>query len=140
VPTSAPQPTDLLGTWELVRRIVDRPTDGSARQFGHVTGTLTLSADGDDVAWSEAGTLRWGGHELPVHRHLRVRRDPGGWTVCFEDGRPFHPWSPGRAVVHDCLADTYCGLVAVDGDELRVLWDVTGPHKDRRLFTRCRRP
>jgi len=134
------EPTDLLGTWQLARRILDR--DGASRRFGHVTGTLTLRTadDHDDVEWSEAGTLTWAGQQLQVHRRLLVRRDIAGWTVCFEDGRPFHPWRPGRPVVHDCLADTYRGVVAAGDGELRVLWDVTGPHKDRRLFTRCRRP
>ena len=134
-------PTDLLGTWALTRRIVDR--EAGTRRFGHVTGTLTLRADdvdGDLVEWEEAGTLTWAGQSLQVRRRLLVRRDDDrGWTVCFDDGSPFHPWTPGRPVVHDCLADTYRGMVATDDGELRVLWDVSGPHKDRRLFTRCRR-
>ena len=41
------------------------------------------------------GVLTWNGHELPVTRRLVVRRGADGWTVCFDDGRPFHPWSPG---------------------------------------------
>jgi Family of unknown function (DUF6314) len=142
VRSAAVEPTDLLGRWRLDRRIVERPT-GAPRRFGRVAGTLTLtpSADRGDVAWSEAGTLWWAGRQLPVTRQLLVRRAPDGWTVCFEDGREFHPWRPGRVVVHPCRADTYCGLVAVDDarTELRVLWDVDGPGKDLRLFTRCTR-
>jgi hypothetical protein len=108
-----------------------------------VTGALTLELDagGDEVRWSETGTLTWNGQRLAVYRHLRIVRDggSGGWMVCFEDGGPFHPWRPGAAVVHPCRADTYRGVVDVDParTELRVLWDVTGPAKDRRLFTRC---
>ena len=135
-----PEPTELLGTWVLDRRIVDR--DGPRRAFGRVHGTLTLTA-GDDgiVRWDERGELAWNGQHLTVFRTLHVVPDGSGWTVRFEDGREFHPWRPGALVVHPCRADTYRGLVAVDpaGDLLRVLWDVTGPAKDRRLFTRCTR-
>jgi len=135
------EPTDLLGVWDLARRIVDRPTDGGTDRFGRVVGTLTLAADGRDVAWCEEGTLRWRGHELAVGRRLIVRRATDGWVVCFDDGRRFHDWSPGAPVVHECPPDTYRGVVDVAGDRaaLRVLWAVTGPGKDRRLFTRCTR-
>jgi hypothetical protein len=135
------EPADLIGTWDLARRIVDRAADGVATRFGRVVGTLTLAADGDDVTWCEAGTLTWGGQRLPVARRLLVRRHVDGWTVCFDDGRPFHPWSPGTPVVHMCRPDTYRGLVDVAADRatLRVCWDVVGPAKDRRLFTRCTR-
>ena len=134
-----PEPPELVGTWQLRRRITDRL--GGRPQFGSVTGTLTLELvpAGDEVRWHEEGTLAWNGQQLAVYRHLRIVRDEAGWTVRFEDGGEFHPWRPGRTVVHPCRADTYRGLVDVDATrtELRVLWDVTGPAKDRRLFTRA---
>ena len=136
------EPTDLLGTWTLARRIVDRRTATGRPQFGRVTGTLTLAAEGDGhVSWSEHGTLTWAGQRLPVFRNLRVVQGPAGWTVCFEDGHEFHPWRPSAPLVHPCRADTYHGIVDVDDSRrvLRVLWDVTGPAKDARLFTRCTR-
>src|SRR5215204_6423399 len=86
------EPTDLLGAWDLARRIVDRPIGGGPPRFGGVVGTLTLTADGDDVAWCEEGVLTWADRDLPVIRRLVVRRLAGGWVVCFDDGRPFHPW------------------------------------------------
>jgi hypothetical protein len=140
-PVPGVEPTELLGVWALDRRIVDRPVEGGAVQFGRVVGTLTLAADGRDVAWHEEGVLSWSGHDLPVSRRLIVRDTADGWVVCFEDGRLFHPWSPGAPVVHECAPDTYRGLVGVTDDHLtmRVVWDVSGPNKDRRLFTRCRR-
>jgi hypothetical protein len=133
------EPTDLLGTWQLERRIVTR--DGERRQFGRVRGTLTLTPDGDAVGWHERGTLSWNGRQLAVTRLLRVVRRDDGWMVCFDHGGDFHPWRPGAPVVHPCRADTYCGLVDVDDacSQLRVLWDVTGPAKDHRFFTRCTR-
>jgi hypothetical protein len=133
------EPTDLLGTWRLARRIVTR--DGGRRQFGQVHGTLTLTPGPGTVEWHERGTLSWNGQHLAVTRSLRVVRRDDGWMVCFDHGGEFHPWRPGAPVVHPCRADTYCGLVDVDDarGQLRVLWDVTGPDKDRRLFTRCTR-
>jgi Family of unknown function (DUF6314) len=141
VPAPEVAPTELLGVWDLARRIVDRSVGGGAPQFGRVVGTLTLAVDGDDVTWCEAGTLTWSGQDLPVRRLLVVRREADGWIVCFDDGRPFHPWSPGTPVVHQCPPDTYRGVVdvAADRSSLRILWDVAGPGKDRHLYTRCAR-
>ena len=69
----------------------------------------------------------------------RILPDGSGWLVCFDDGRPFHRWQPGAPITHPCRADVYRGVVSADPAELRVLWDVSGPGKDVRLFTRCRR-
>ena len=133
------EPTDLLGCWQFERRIVDR--DASGMRFGRVTGTLHFSLDADAVDWRERGTLTWNGRELAVFRNLRIVRCGDGWMVRFDDGRDFHPWRPGAPVVHPCREDTYRGLITVDraGDRLRVVWDVGGPDKDRRLFTRATR-
>ncbi len=131
-------PTDLLGHWSLRRRLADR----RAGAIGRVTGTLDLTLDGDRIRWFERGVLDWGGRAFEVHRELRiVPEDEGNWTVCFSDGRPFHPWNPGRAVEHPCRADLYRGLVAVDRGQtrLRVHWDVSGPAKDQRIISRCHR-
>ena len=91
------------------------------------------------VRWFEQGQLEWDGRQLEVYRELRVVPDGDGWLVCFVDGRPFHPWIPGQSVQHQCRADLYRGVVAVDEDQrrLRMLWDVTGPAKDQRIASRC---
>jgi hypothetical protein len=130
-----PDPRALAGEWRLARRVADR----RARLFGTVQGTLSLVADGALLRWREHGTLRWNGADLPVTRELLLTEEPDGWQVRFADGRPFHPWRPGAVVVHPCNADLYRGFVDARPDRLRVLWDVTGPAKDQRLFTRCRR-
>jgi len=133
------EPTDLLGSWRFDRRIIGR--DGGARRFGRVTGTLDLVTDDGAVGWHERGALTWDGRRLDVYRDLRIERRDGGWVVCFEDGREFHPWRLATPVVHPCRADTYCGLLAVDRGRtrLRVVWDVNGPAKQHRLFTRATR-
>lgn len=139
------RPTDLLGVWQLERRLVDRP-DG----FGRVTGWLELTLVGGVVHWLELGELQWGGQTYEVTRELHIirsdirsniRSDGDGWDVRFTDGRLFHPWQPGEQVEHPCGKDLYRGLIAVDESltRLRVLWDVLGPLKNQRIVTRCRR-
>jgi hypothetical protein len=130
-----PRPTDLLGVWQLERRLVDRDTGG----HGTVSGWLELTLVGSVVHWLELGTLHWGGSSYEVTRELHIVPDGPGWQVRFDDGRSFHPWRPGEIVEHPCRADLYRGLIRVnDGrTRMRVLWDVTGPLKDQRIVTRC---
>jgi uncharacterized protein DUF6314 len=128
-------PRSLLGDWRLDRRVVDR----RAGLFGTVHGTLSLVEDGALISWREHGTLHWNGADHPITRELLVVEEADGWQVRFADGRAFHPWRPGEVVEHPCNADRYRGLVDVRPDRLRILWDVVGPAKEQRLFTRCRR-
>jgi hypothetical protein len=129
-------PDALVGRWSLARRIADR----EAGLHGTVTGELVVAADGAGLRWAERGTLRWNGADHPVSRTYLIR-ERDGWWVDFSDGRPFHPWRPGVTVAHPCRADVYTGLVTVDGDRMRTVWDVHGPGKDQRLVTRfARRP
>jgi Family of unknown function (DUF6314) len=126
---------DLLGRWRLHRRVADRRTG----RHGTVAGELLLGARDDGLCWQENGVLRWGGVERPVTRAYLLRERADGWWVLFADGREFHPWRPGEPVTHPCRADVYTGLVTVDGDRMRTLWDVRGPGKDQRLVTRFSR-
>jgi uncharacterized protein DUF6314 len=126
---------ELVGRWSLARRVADR----CAGRQGTVRGELVIAADGAGLRWEERGVLRWGGVEYPVSRAYLLRERGDGWWVEFVDGRPFHPWRPGVAVTHPCRADVYTGLVTVDGDRVRTLWDVRGPAKAQRLVTRLYR-
>jgi hypothetical protein len=130
-------PPDLLGVWQLRRRLADRRTG----RFGRITGRLELSRAGSAVRWLEVGRLEWDGAVFPVTRELSLTSDVDGWQVRFADGRLFHPWRPGAVVEHPCRADLYRGLIDVDArhTRLRVLWDVVGPGKEQRIVTRCRR-
>lgn len=54
--------------------------------------------------------------------------------MTFEDGRDFHPWTPGAQVVHPCAADLYTGRVDVEPpDRWRVVWECRGPAKNYRM-------
>ena len=132
---TSPRPTDLLGVWQLERRLVDRHAGG----FGQVNGWLELTLVGSTVHWLELGELRWDGGRYEVTRELHIVPVGDGWEVRFTDGRAFHAWRPGELVEHPCRADLYRGLIRIDHGRtrLRVLWDVTGPFKDQRIMTRC---
>jgi hypothetical protein len=132
---ASPRPTDLLGVWQLQRRLVDRRSG----QFGRVSGWLELTLVGGVVHWLELGELEWDGRSFEVTRELHIVRSDERWEVRFTDGRAFHPWRPDELVEHPCRADLYRGLVRVDPSHqrLRVLWDVSGPAKDQRIVTRC---
>ena len=135
-PRTPPRPTDLLGVWQLDRRLADRQLG----RFGRVTGWLELTLVGGVVHWLELGELSWAGARYEVTRELHiVRSDDDRWEVRFTDGRPFHPWRPGELVEHPCRADLYRGLIRVDPTRrrMRVLWDVRGPLKDQRIVSRC---
>jgi hypothetical protein len=115
--------------------------DLRAGTSGTVRGTLTLAPDQDDsIVWSESGVLRWAGSDVAVTRRYLLRFGADGWWVHFDDGRPFHPWTPGRPVEHPCRADLYRGLVRVDSpDRWRIGWDVVGPAKRQRILSRLTR-
>ena len=134
------EPTELLGTWRLDRRIVDRRRAAAARSDGSA-GRSTLTADDGAVGVARARARSPGtGSTWPCLRDAaRRRRRPAGGPSASTTAATFHPWRPGTPVVHPCRADTYAGSSpsTPGGDLLRVLWDVTGPAKDRRLFTRC---
>lgn len=121
-------PLELVGTWILARHIVDR----RAGDESSVDGTTTLTRQDDGrVRWAESGTLTRWGVDVPVTRVLFVEKRQGGWFVTFEDGRDFHPWTPGTVVQHDCAPDLYTGTIhRVDGERWSVEWEVSGPGKD----------
>jgi hypothetical protein len=133
--TAALTVDELIGRWSLARRVADRLT---GRQ-GTARGELVIAPDGPGLRWQEQGTLTWAEADRPVSRTYLLREHGDGWWVEFADGRPFHPWRPGTPVTHPCRADVYTGLVTVDGDRIRTLWDVRGPARDQRLVTRFAR-
>lgn len=125
-------PTDLLGTWRLERVIEDR----RLRDTSQVDGTLVLAPAGPgEVSWEERARWHRPDGDVEVRRGLRVVRADDGWWVRFDDGRDFHPWSPGEEVVHDCDPDTYRGRVSGTTYEWTIVWVVTGPAKDYTMTT-----
>ncbi|BEP12347.1 DUF6314 family protein [Acidothermaceae bacterium B102] len=124
-------PDGLVGEWRLQRRVVDRRLSS----YGRVAGTLVIEPDGAGLVWREQGSWTMAGRSRPFTRTYLLA---DGWML-FDDGRPFHPWTPGEWVVHPCGEDSYRGLVDVEPARIRTLWDVTGPAKDQRLVTRLTR-
>lgn len=140
---AAPTPLVLLGRWHLDRVIEDR----LARERLVVEGEALLERyDDGRVRWHEEGSLRGSSFPdgTPVHRTLWVcppDDHTATWWVTFEDGRRFHPWSPGVDVEHPCGADVYRGLVEVPDPNHRwsVVWHSAGPRKDYTTTTAYRR-
>jgi hypothetical protein len=127
-------PVTLVGDWRFSRTIDDRLTGRQSR----VDGKLSLEVVSPDrIRWQEHGLWHQPDGDVEVGRALWLVRDgdAGDWWVRFEDGRDFHPWTPGRSVVHPCGADTYRGLVVGTPDRWTVEWDVTGPTKDYLMTT-----
>ena len=124
-------PRALGGRWSLRRRLHDRRSG----HFGRATGELIISVTTDGALWQERGQLAWPGYAGQFTRTLRSELIDGAWWMTFADGRPFHPWTPGRLVRHPCLADLYEGIVDLGPDRLRTQWDVSGPAKDQRILT-----
>jgi hypothetical protein len=129
----------LSGRWSVRRRLLDLR---SGRE-GDFTGTASFEPEGGRLRWAETGRMRFGGHEGPAERRLSIVRGPDGWTVEFEDGRPFHPLDLATgacAVEHRCGDDLYAGEYRLLGpDALDVRWRVTGPRKDQEILTTYRR-
>lgn len=131
-----PDPTSLLGRWDFTRTIDDRRTGIRSTVVGHTD----LGAESDThIRWHEEGVLRTAGRELDVYRTLHIVLRDGSWIVTFDDGRFFHPWSPGAPVEHPCGADRYRGRIdtvrettcpTAPVESWTVQWTVTGPHKD----------
>lgn len=144
-----PDPYALLGRWRLDRRVTDRLAGLTGRMWGtltvsgHSAGPGRARTPGPSIGlrWEEEGTLDWGGRRLGAQRTLTLRLIGGEWWMTFEDGGLFHPWQPGQRLEHPCGADRYLGRLDVDREarRMRILWEVTGPSKSQRIFTRYRR-
>lgn len=119
-------PTAVVGVWQVRRTIEDR----HERRTTHLTGTLSIEPTDVGLDWHEqlAWHLRDG--DVAVSRRLLLARVDERWWVRFEDGRDFHPWSPGEQVVHDCPPDTYRGTVSGTPARWSIVWEVSGPSKD----------
>lgn len=126
-------PTALVGRWRFHRMVVDRLEGVEHR----VDGVLELSAQSaDHLTWEERGHWHQPSGEVEVSRSLLLDHQPErGWWVRFEDGREFHRWAPGQAVLHDCRPDTYRGTVTGSVKGWTVVWEVSGPRKDYTMTT-----
>jgi len=132
VMTLLANPETLLGAWTLARTIEDRRLEEDST----VHGVLELDEKRPGlIRWQERATWRRTGGDVAVSRGLLLARTDDGWWVRFEDGADFHPWAPGKPVLHDCAPDTYRGEVSGTPERWTVTWEVTGPGKDYTMTT-----
>lgn len=119
-------PRALLGRWRIEREVDDR----RAGERHAIDGVLEITDEGDRLRWEERMVWHRPAGDVDVRRGLWLVPTDDGWWVRFEDGRDFHPWRPGEAVVHPCAPDTYAGEVGGDVRRWVVTWRATGPAKD----------
>lgn len=142
------EPRELIGTWRFERAIRDHSAGLDYRAEGEAD--FTQLADGR-IQWREHGALAWNGGSTPVEKTLFLVRPSENddrspcparvWTVTFDDGRPFHPWTAG-AISHWCSPDNYSGEISEPGeatDAWSITWTVEGPRKDYTMRTTYRR-
>jgi hypothetical protein len=133
--------SDFIGRWRIERRIEDRHMAGT----GLFEGAALFVADGQGLAYEEAGELRLpaGAGMKSTRRYLWRQDAPEAIDVLFEDGSDFHRIETGREVVtawHDCMPDTYevsynFSRFRDETPSWRAIWQVTGPRKDYTMIT-----
>ncbi len=127
-------PEDFIGAWTVARRIDDRLAGA-----GRFDGTAVFAPVPGGLSYAERGILQTGAGAFEARRGYLWQFGAEGVAVLFEDGRPFHRFTPaGRAAGsdHPCGADLY----RVEYDfarwpEWSAVWQVSGPRKDYRMHT-----
>lgn len=124
-----PDLSDFAGGWRLARRI----EDARAGLTGRFEGQAVFRPGAGGLVVTETGVLRYGaGQPVQAERRYIWRVAAGGIAVFFDDGRPFHRFSPAAPEArHDCAPDLY--HVRYDFSvwpRWRVVWHVTGPRKN----------
>ncbi len=115
---------DFEGAWKIERVIT--PEVGASARF---SGSATWTAQSDDLAYAEVGTLYIDG-AAPMQAERRYLWTPG-LHVYFDDGRFFHtvPAAGGEAS-HWCDPDSYhVSYDFSDWPDFRATWTVEGPRK-----------
>lgn len=131
-------PADFVGHWQVGRVISDRQTG----QVGRFDGQAVLSPRGPaGLGYAEIGQLRFGSAPvMTATRRYFWAFQPGLVLVSFDDGRPFHSFSPevsGAGTDHLCGADLYCVRYGFsDWPVWTARWQVTGQRKDYTLDSR----
>ena len=123
---------DFQGVWALRRTIVDR-RDG---QNGTLAGqAVFMTTQPDHLTYEETGRLTLeSGVTLEAQRRYQWVFAAGAVIVTFEDGRPFHSFTPeGHAAGtdHPCGDDFYTVRYDFTAWPVwRAVWTVKGPRKD----------
>lgn len=127
---------EFEGEWRIARMIRDR----LAKRTGRFDGSAVLHADGDGLAYSERGLLRFPGNPpLEAVRCCLWRQAGKRISVLFQDGRPFHDFTPKgvSTAEHSCPPDSYAVLYDFSRwPQWSSEWTVSGPRKDYSMVTR----
>ena len=129
---------DFAGVWQVLRQITDR----RAGQAGQFSGTATLTPHGPQgLLYAETGQMQIGaGPVMQATRRYLWLLDGARVFVQFEDGRPFHHFTPlglAAGTDHLCGADMYRVIYDFTGwPGWTACCEVSGPRKAYRLESR----
>lgn len=133
---AGPTLEEFAGLWRLDRTIDDHRAGVVMRLLGEAR----FVPSGDGLDYSESGVLTAPGAP-PLQATRRYRWEPRGQgiAVLFEDGRPFHEFTPSGTVTasHWCDPDSY--RVAYDFSAWPAWssrWSVNGPRKNYTMQSR----
>ena len=128
---------DFLGFWRLERVIV--PAQGPAARF---TGQARFTPEGAALRYHEEGELTLpGAAPMRAERRYLWRAEGEEIAVFFDDGRPFHRFSPAAPAAHHwCDPDDYRVRYDFAAWPLwHAEWRVQGPRKDYTMRSEYRR-
>lgn len=124
------------GDWQLVR-IIENVTEGV---IGEVWGQARFMPDGEGLACSESGVLRFGGHDFHTGRRSLWRFEDERIEVLYQDGRPFHDFLTRDPIALQISGDArYRISYEFDRGTWLARWEMTGPSETYRMDTRYRR-
>ena len=130
----------LLGDWQVTRL----GWGGVPARTMRLRGAARFSVCAVGLRFEERGMMTVGVYVCEAaQRYVFQIKSGSVATVCFEDGRPFHPLDleTGLARVrHDCPPDRYEGRYRVLTPACWLLsWRVTGLRKDQMISSRFTR-
>ena len=118
---------EVLGEWQVRRRISDAPT-GLVTRF---QGTAQIS----DSTFHETGMIQFQNQRLSSQRQYLLEWSDGAVEVRRPDGSPFITLEAQgiQRVVHHCGDDLYRGLfMFASNRRWAEIWTVRGPRKNYR--------
>ena len=122
--------SDIIGQWEITRNIEDRLNQ---KKF-ELKGEATFSDNDTLYHYNETGIMKSESFQSKAHQDYLWVITSEGWKINFIDGSHFHDLelvNQEQHVYHKCVNDIYRGEFLLNlPNDIKVLWNVSGPRKD----------
>ena len=122
--------SDIIGEWKITRSIEDKLNQ---KKF-ELEGLATFTNNESLYHYNETGIMKSELFQSKVHQDYLWVITLEGWKINFADGSHFHDLvlaNKEQHVYHKCLKDIYRGEFLLNlPNEIKVLWNVSGPRKD----------